>query len=132
MSDLDEIQASGATKLVGSNGLGGETTPVSSTGTGDLNVADVTRGTGLQTTLTVGTSPVEVKVGGSRLADRKIINIDNTSNGIIYWGYSASTSTTSFAGRLFKDQQMFLPAGPSTAVYLVASTAGNSVHIGEA
>lgn len=131
MADLNELQSAGTTKVIGSDASGLETTAVNATGNGDLNTADILRSGGTQGTITVGTSAVEVKVGGSALSDRKLVNIDNTSSTVLYWGYTSGVTTSSYAGRIFKDQQIFLPAGPSCTIYLIAGTAGNSVRIGE-
>lgn len=80
-------------------------------------------------TLTVGTSPVEVKVGGSPLTKRKMVHIEAKDNSI-YWGYSNSV-TTSNGTRIFKDQTVFLPVGPDITIYLVADGASKSARIAE-
>lgn len=79
-------------------------------------------------TLSVGTSAVEAKVGGSRFAKRQALVIYNLSNDIIYRGKSNVTTTTGIP--IFKDQVVTLPAG-DVAVYLIAGSASNTVVIEE-
>ena len=132
MADLTDIQAASSTKIVGSDSNGLESTPVKASGTGDLGTSDIIDTAGSHTTLTVGTSAVQVKVGGSNLLNRKLLTLDNTSNAILYWAYSSGVTTTSFAGRIFKDQQASWAIGPNLSVYVIAGSAGNNVHISEA
>ena len=41
MADLSDIQAAQSVKIIGSDSLGSETTPVSSNGNGKLNTAEI-------------------------------------------------------------------------------------------
>lgn len=82
----------------------------------------------VQADVTVGTSAVEAKVGGSRLANRKRLIITNKSNVTIYIGPSGVTTTT---GRpLLKDQQMFTDDG-DIGVYMIAGSSSNTVGVEE-
>lgn len=79
--------------------------------------------------IVVGTTAVELKVGGSPLSNRKVVTMQPQDNKI-YWGYDSSV-TTSTGTQVFKDQFMPLPVGPDISVYLIADGAGKSVRIGE-
>ena len=99
---------------------------------GDVGANDVVdSGTSIQAQLTVGTSAVEVKVGVSRLDNRKLVTLDNTSNVVIYWGFTNAITTSTYAGRIFKDQQARWSVGPNQAIFLIAGSAGNTVRISE-
>lgn len=78
--------------------------------------------------LTVGTTPVELKVGGSRLEFRGLVTMHAKDNAV-YWGYDASVTTTT-GTRLYKGQTVFLPLG-DVALYLVADGVDKKVNIGE-
>lgn len=79
--------------------------------------------------MTVGTSAVELKVGGSVLANRKAVTMQAMDNSV-YWGYS-NTVTVSTGTRIFKNQFIPLPVGPDIHVWLIADAAGKNVRIGE-
>lgn len=131
MADLSDLQAAQTVKIVGTNTSGVETTPAKVSSNQDLGVSDTVDTAGIYGSLTVGTSAVQLKVGGSNLANRKLVTIDNTSNATIYWGYDSSITTTTFAGRIFKDQQASWAVGPNVSIYLIAAGAGNVVKISE-
>ena len=101
MADLSEKDSSQAVKVVGSDSSGAETNYIGVDGNGKLKTNDIISTQGLQLTITVGTSAVEVKVGANRLVDRVAVSVDNTSNSTIYWGYDSGTTTTNYAGRIF-------------------------------
>jgi hypothetical protein len=130
MADLSEKDSSQAVKIVGSDSSGIETNYIGVDANGKLKTNDIISTQGVQLTITVGTSAIELKVGATRLANRVVATLDNTSNSIIYWGYSASTTTTNYAGRIFKDQQASWSIG-DVPIYVIAGSAGNSVRISE-
>lgn len=80
-------------------------------------------------TITVGTTPVEVKVGASVLERRKLVTIQPKDNKV-FWGYSNSV-TISNGTQVFKDQFMPIAVGDEISVWLVADGAGKDVRIGE-
>jgi hypothetical protein len=79
--------------------------------------------------LTVGTTPVELKVGASVLAGRSLVHMRAKDNSI-YWGYS-NTVTTTTGTRIFKDEFIPLAVGPNVQVWLVANGANKKISIGE-
>jgi hypothetical protein len=132
MADLNNIQAAGSTIIVGSDAAGLETTPVASTTTGELKTVDVvSTGTGTQAALTVGTSSVQVKVGGSPLVNRKIVTLFNNGNSTIYWGWSIGV-TTATGTPIFKNQQISWSVSSTQLVFVIAGSAGNDTRITEA
>lgn len=80
-------------------------------------------------TVTVGTTQVEAKVGGSPLAGREILVIHNSSNSTIYYGPTGVTTST--GAPLFKDQVASVPIGVNLSVFLIAGSAGNVVRVQE-
>jgi len=130
MADLDLLDASQPTIIIGSDDTGVEQTPVSSTATGKLNVADKSNAGGVQGALSVGTSAVEAKVGASALTDRATLTIYNNSNSVIYWGYTSGV-TSSNGTPILKREFLTFEVGPSTSIFLIAASAGNDVRITE-
>lgn len=151
MADLTDIQAAGSTKIIGSDATGLETNPVNATANGGLHTnlrdasgneigvqgnqlktADILNaGTGVQGALTVGTSAVPIRVGGSNLALRKLITLHNNSLVTIYWGYTNAV-TTSTGTPIYAGQADGWSVGPNQDVYVIAGTAGNNTRITEA
>lgn len=76
----------------------------------------------VQGSITVGTSQVEAKVGGSRLTNRQSLLIHNGSTKTIYVGPSGVTTSMR---PIFKDQ-VYATDDANLAVFLIAATAGNT------
>lgn len=101
--------------------------------TNPLNTTDIINlGGGVQSALTVGTTPVEVKVGALPLSDRKVVTLYNNSNDTMYWGWSSGTLTTLTGTPIVKRQMMIWSIGPNQSVFVVAGTSGNNSRISEA
>jgi hypothetical protein len=79
--------------------------------------------------VTVTTSPTEIKVGATRIRNRQAIMVYNDSNITIFYGPSASVSTTgSNKGfPLYKDQFFFFPIGDTPWYYVAGSTNSNVI-----
>jgi hypothetical protein len=131
MADLTELQSSQSVKVIGANASLVETYPQNVSANLDAFTVDRVNTSGVYSSLTVGTTAVELKVGASPLTERKLVTLDNTSNTTIYWAYSNALTTTTYAGRIFKDQQASWPVGPSVSIWLIAGSAGNTVRISE-
>lgn len=87
-------------------------------------------GPGLQGVISVGTTPILLKVGATVLAERKIVSIQPEGNKV-YFGYTSGV-TTSTGTRVFKDQIIQLEATSSLDIYLVSDKgSGISVRITE-
>lgn len=132
MADLNDIQAAQSVKIIGSNSIGVEQTPVQSNANGKLQVAHISNNGGVNGALTVGTTAVEAKVGGSPLSNRINLTVYNNGSGnqVIYYGYSSGV-TASNGIPIFAGQLLSLDVGPNTSVFLIGSTAGINVRIAE-
>jgi hypothetical protein len=130
MADISDINSAQPVKVIGSDATGVEQTPVASTPNGDLQTTDILLGPGVQGVLTVGTTAVELKVGGSVLANRKLATVSNTSNNVIYWGYTNAV-TTANGTPIVKNQQDNWDISDSGTIFLIAGSAGNDVRITE-
>lgn len=99
---------------------------------GDLKVVDGLKNGGVQgsLTLTTGGTAYEAKVGGSRLANRKLLTI--TAEDDMFWGYD-NTVTTSNGTPLKKNQQIAFSIDPDSTfqVWVVASGNNKSARITE-
>lgn len=103
------------------------------TSTGDLRVNDGIRSGGVYSNLSLPTAntAVEVKVGGSRLTNRKLVTVIPT-DADMYWGYDSSV-TTSNGTPIFKNQFVaFDMANDATQIWLVCSTNTRNARITEA
>lgn len=129
MADLTDIQAAGAVKIVGADSAGSELTPVSASTYGELKACDILNNGGTNASLTVGTSAVELKVGGSRLSNRKMVLIQPLTDKV-YFGFSNSV-TVANGIPLQKIQFFMFPVGENTQVWLISSSASNDVRIAE-
>lgn len=86
----------------------------------------------VSSTVSVGTTQVEAKVGGSRLAGREVVTIYNDSNSTVFYGPSGvSTSGANKGEPLFKRQSVSIPAGQEVGVFIIADSASNQVIVQE-
>lgn len=95
-----------------------------------LVVSDVLVGPGTQGNVTVGTTPVEVKVGATRLTARKRITAFNVDDNTMYWGFTNTVSATT-GTPLYRNSMLDLPANDTCAVWVVASQAGRNIRVTE-
>lgn len=131
MADLDDKQASATIKITGANTSGDESNYAKVSANQDLGVVNsIDSGLSVNGTITVGTSAVEAKVGGSTLANRKLLIVNNASNVTIYWGFSSAV-TTADGIPINKDQEATWSIGSVQKVYLIAGAAGNTIKIAE-
>lgn len=94
-------------------------------------VVDILNVEGTQGALTVGTSAVAVRVGGSNLTSRKLLTLFNNSSSTIYWGYTNAV-TTATGTPIFKSQFIEWEVGDGITIYVIAGSTGNDVRITEA
>lgn len=130
MADLDQLNASGSSKIVGSDPTGSETNFANVDSNQQLLTNDSLISGGVHGALTVGTSAIPIRVGISNLTNRKNLTLFNNSNTTMYWGYDNTVSILT-GTPIFKDQLYSWDAGENTTIYVVASTAGNNARITE-
>lgn len=123
MADLNDIQAAQSVKLVGNSLTGGETTPVNSSATGELLVADTINTAGQFRAQSITTTASEALGAATILANRKMLSITPTT-GTVYWGYS-SVVTTITGTPIFKNQNMVFAVGPNVHIFLIAASTIN-------
>lgn len=132
MGDLNSLEASQSVKLAGADSSGGETYFVDATSAGEIKASDVLNsGNGVQAALVIGTTAVELKVGGSPLANRKLVTLYNNSNTTLYWGFTGAVTTLS-GTPIVKGQQLAWSVGSSQSIFVIAGSAGNNTRITEA
>jgi hypothetical protein len=85
---------------------------------------------GVEGSLTVGTTPVEVRVGSSALEGRKIVTLFNNSNSTIFWGFTSGV-TISTGTPIVKNQFVTWDVSQNVSIYVVAGSAGNNTRITE-
>ena len=126
MTDIADIEATEATRLVGSTSEGMETSPVGSSNNNELFIRDTHDNGGIDTILTLSTTPIEGKVGATRKADRKYIIMEALTRGV-KWGFSSSTQSFD----LFKRQLNMVPIGENTEIWFKSSIGTGSVAFAE-
>jgi len=127
MADIQDIDAAQTIKVVGSDPTGVEETPVSSTIHGEIKIADTHNNGGLDKVLTITAgSPLELKVGASRLAARKYVVFEALDTGV-KWGFSNSTQSFD----VFKRQLLMVPIGENTEIWFDCTSGTKSVAIAE-
>jgi hypothetical protein len=95
-----------------------------------LSTDVINSNTGVQGVVTVGTSAVEAKVGGSKLTSRKYMTVYNKSSHTVYWGYTSGVTTTTGTA-IFKDQVIGFSVGDTQTIYLISGFAGDDVVVTE-
>ena len=98
--------------------------------TTDQDISDIVNNTDyVSGTISVGTTQVEAKVGGSRLEERKVVRVYNDSNNTIYFGPSGVTTST--GEPLTKNNWVELDLGPDVGLFLIASSSLTGIIIQE-
>lgn len=132
MADLNDMQAAQTVKLAGASSSGNETSFIGATNTGNIKSADIiNEGTGVEGVLVVGLTAVEVKVGASKLANRKLLTLyNNSGNRIFYWGYTSSvtvTTGTPIAASTFITWNV----GDNQSIYVISTNASLDARVTE-
>lgn len=92
--------------------------------------SDILSGGLVQGVISVTTSSIEAKVGGSRQAKRQTLRIYNNSTTTIFWGNSSVTAAN--GEPLFSKQWVNIPVGDQVAIHLItASGTASDVRIQE-
>jgi hypothetical protein len=96
---------------------------------GEAHVTDLCNTTGLFINIAVGLVAVELKVGATALAGRKLVFIQPKDNGIFM--ATSNLVTTANGIELFKDQLLLFPVGESIALWAIGNVAGKNVRFQE-
>lgn len=126
MADLSDLQAAQTVKIAGANSSGIENTYITATNNGELTTCDVLLNGGTDTVINLTTAAVELKVGGSALANRKYVILEGLASNI-KWGFSNTTQSFD----IFKNQILMIPLGPNTAIWAKMSTGTGTIAFGE-
>lgn len=125
MADLTDIQSAQSVKIAGSDASGIESTFAKVTPNQELGATDTVNTSAVSTTIPLTTTAVELKVGGSRLANRKYIWMEALDTNI-KWGFSASDTPFD----IFKSQLLTFPIG-DVAIYAKMSSGSGNIAFGE-
>lgn len=120
MADLTDIQAAQSIKIIGSDTSGVESTPAAVKTNQEVKTSDACDTAGSDILLTLdSTTPVEGKVGGSRLTNRKYVIMEALVNNV-KWGFD-----TNCRFNLFKSQLIIMPIG-NLPIYFKLSSGGST------
>lgn len=120
MADIAEDKQSEVTRITD----GDELNIVGVNSISELQTNDTPQ-QGVSTVLTLTTTAVELKVGGSALVNRKMIEMQALDRNV-KWGYNTNCEFD-----LFKNQFFALPAGENCIIYLKASSGTADIAISE-
>ena len=108
-----------------------EAKPLKSLANQDLKVADVIdRSDAVYGAITVGTLPVEIKVGALPIESRKSVILLNNSNKNMYWGLNDQV-TTATGMIIYPRQSVTWQFTENTKVWIVSDTDGLDARISE-
>ena len=96
----------------------------------ELATSNLLDASGVQGNISVSTSAVAVRVGGSNLANRKNLFFQNNGTATIFWGYTAGVTTTT-GMPLMRNQFVMGDWGPNTTIYLIAASGSHDVRVNE-
>ena len=130
MADLNSLEAAQTVKIAGSDSSGVETNFVNSSATGELFVADVLKGSAVYGALTVGTTAVELKVGGTILANRKHVLFQNLSRRDIYFGFNSSV-TVSTGLLVSRGSERSFDVSGSLSIWVISTDSGLNCRLAE-
>jgi len=86
---------------------------------------------GLSGALSLGTTALEVMVGGLRLKGRRFVGIYNNSDVVIYYGW-VKDITTSTGFPIQPTEKVMIETNDRVKIYLIAGSSSNDVRIFEA
>lgn len=125
MADLNGLQASESMKIAGADSSGVETNYVNATANGDIKSADILNVSVLQGVLTITTgTPQEVRVGASRLANRKSVQIQAQGTNLQY-GYTSTSQIFTIAN----GTTIVLAIGDGVGVWISRSSGIGAVSV---
>ena len=84
---------------------------------------------GVYGNLSVGTSAVEVRVGASRLTNRRVVTIFPVDENM-WWGFSSAV-TSSTGTEIYKNQLFVFMVDATARIYLISDAASKNARISE-
>ena len=121
MADLSDLQAAQTIKIAGAT-ASGETNFVNATLNNEIKAADILNVAVAQAVLVVNqtASPVEVRAGASRLANRKSVMIQAQGTNVVY-GFSATSQPFTLAN----GATITISLGDGVGVWIDRTSNGN-------
>ena len=129
MGDLIQRKAGAPVWITGADDCGDEQSPVNSTVNAELKVVDGIHHEAVYGTLTVGATPVEIKVGATALANRKVLLFQPHKKA--RWGTSNTISPT-VGFKLNQKQYVEIEASDAVSFWVVSQAGTIEVTVMEA
>lgn len=126
MADLIDILAAQSVKIIGANSTGVETTPVNSSVNGDLNTTNIANTSGVAAAIAVSTTAVEMKVGATTLANRKLLLIQAQAAGYS-WGLTSGSQPFDFPNGTI----LSFAFGPNISVWVKKASGTSNIAVAE-
>ena len=133
-TNLNKLDSSASTKIVGADTNGVESNFLGVTATQEGKSTDMFHNGFIQSRITVGTTAIIARVGGSNLANRKALIIINDDVKDIAWGPNNSVTVTPGVNKgpvIVKDDREIIPVGDSIDIWIVAAAPGGNAIIQE-
>jgi len=124
VADLDFLERSSPVQIVG----GDELFAADVNSRQELEVNEGIRSQIINGALTVGTTALEVKVGASRLFERRGIKLFNNSSRLIYWGDSSVSISNGIP--LEKKQFVIIKIG-DVPLFVISDQGGLDARVAE-
>lgn len=129
-TSLVEIFNTNAASLKASVNLNDGSGNAIASGNSQLAVRETLTTGGIYGNIVVGTSAaVEVKVGASRLTNRRMVTLVPVT-AEVYWGYDSSVTTAS-GSPVFVNQMMAYNIDAAGSIYVISTASGSSVRVTE-
>lgn len=125
MPDINDIEAAQTVKIVGSSSDGTEQTPVESSGLAELKTTDRINQQGEDIVISVTTTAVEAKVGGSAKTDRTYVFLQALDKNI-KWGFDSNCRFDAF-----KNQLIAIPASDNCTIFIKSDSGTRDIVVGE-
>ena len=125
MGDIDRDKRSSPVRVVG-GGSDNEEYLVNVTSLEEISNSDILNNGGLDTTLTIGTTAIELKVGASVKENRKLLMFTALDNGFTF-GFSSLTQNIP----ILKNQTVILNVGENTEVWAINTSSNKSMAVAE-